>query len=75
MAKNPGKRLAKQLTGTLRLPNVLDTFVKEHPWLNEDESFVKSCLAVKRTIQELRLPMNIIMDVAQQFIEKDEGED
>ena len=75
MAKNPGKRLAKQLTGTMRLPAVLDAFVKEHPWLNEDESFVKSCLAVKRTIQELRLPMNVIMDVAQQFIEKDEGED
>ena len=75
MAKNPGKALAKQLTGTLRLPSVLDNFVKGHPWLNEDESFVKSCLAVKRTIQELRLPLNVIMDVAQQFIEKDEGED
>ena len=71
MAKNPGKRLAKQLTGTLRLPAILDDFVKNHPWLNEDESFVKSCLAVKRTIQELRLPMNVIMDVAQQFVEKD----
>jgi hypothetical protein len=72
--KNPGKRLAKQINGVTKLPGVLDAFVKDHPWLNEDESFVKSCLAVKRTIQELKLPLNLIVDVAQQFM-GDDSED
>ena len=72
--KNPGKKLAKQIQGVVRLPSVLDAFVKEHPWLNEDESFVKSCLAVKRTIQELKLPLNLITDVAQKFMD-DESEE
>jgi hypothetical protein len=71
MSKNPGKALAKQINGVSKLPKILDSFVQNHPWLNEDESFVKSCLAVKRTIQELRLPLNLIVDVANQFIEKD----
>jgi hypothetical protein len=71
MAKNPGKTLAKQINGVSKLPKVLDAFVQNHPWLNEDASFVKSALAVKRTIQELRLPLNVIIDVANQFIEKD----
>ena len=70
--KNQGKRLAKQIQGVVNLPKVLDAFVVNHPWLNEDESFVKSALAVKRTIQELRLPLNVILDVANRFIEKDE---
>lgn len=65
--KNPGKRLRKQVESVLRLPKILDTFVKEQPWLNEDESFVKSALAVKRTIQEMRLPLNLLIDVANQF--------
>lgn len=69
--KNPGKRLAKQIASVTKLPGVLDAFVKDHPWLNEDESFVKSCLAVKRTIQELKLPLNLIVDVAQRFMEDD----
>ena len=72
--KNPGKRLAKQINGVIKLPGVLDTFVKDHPWLNEDESFVKAALAVKRTIQELKLPLNLIVDVAQQFMEDDTEE-
>ena len=74
MAKNPGKKLAKQINGVVKLPGVLDTFVKNHPWLNKDESFVKASLAVKRTIQELKLPLNLIIDVAQQFMGEDTEE-
>ena len=65
-----GERLAKLIVSVLRLPHTLDGFVKQFPWLNEDEGFVKAALAVKRTIQELRLPLNLITDVATQFDEK-----
>lgn len=78
MAKkgNPGARLAKLIVSVLRLPHTIDGMVKEYPWLNQDEGFVKAALAVKRTIQELRLPLNLITDVATQFDEKkDEPED
>ena len=73
--KNPAKALNKLILQFIKFPKTIDQFVKENPWLNEDEGFTKSALAVKRTIQEILLPLNIIMDVASQFDLDKEGED
>jgi hypothetical protein len=73
--KDPGKYLVKQIETVSRLPKVLDSFVTKHPFLNEDESFVKAALAVKRTLQELRLPLNLLTDVATQFMQDDEDKE
>lgn len=72
--KDPGTYLVKQITAVTRLPKVLDHFVTKYPFLNEDEAFVKSALAVKRTIQELGVPLNLLIDVADKFSDKDEGD-
>jgi len=73
--KNPAKALNKLILQFIKFPKTIDQFVKENPWLNEDEGFTKSALAVKRTIQEILLPLNIIMDVASQFDLDKEEED
>ena len=72
---SPGQRLNKVIVSVLRLPHTIDGFVKDNPWLNEDKAFVEAALAVKRTIQELRLPLNLITDVATQFDDKDKQEE
>lgn len=72
--KDPGKHLVKQINTVRVLPKVLDKFVTQHPHLLSDEAYVKSALAVKRTIQELSLPLNLLTDVALQF-SKDDDED
>jgi len=70
-----GQRLNKVIVSVLRLPHTIDGFVKDNPWLNKDRAFVEAALAVKRTIQELRLPLNLITDVATQFDDKDKQEE
>jgi hypothetical protein len=70
--KDPGKYLVKQITAVVRLPKVLDSFIAKHPFLNTDETFVKAALAVKRTIQELGIPINVLTDAAVRFSNVDD---
>jgi hypothetical protein len=70
--KRPGYKLAQHILSVIRLPRALDSFVKNNPWLHESESFVKASLAIKRTIQELNLPLNLVSDIATQC-EEDRG--
>jgi hypothetical protein len=73
--KSTGEKLVENIGRALKIPALVDQYVKEQPHLNHNEAFVEGALAAKDLIQSLRPILTLIIDTTTLFDKKEQTED
>jgi hypothetical protein len=73
--KSTGEKLCEAVGKMLKVPALVDAYVKEQPHLTQNEAFTEAALAAKEVIEATRKLWTLLLDTTTLFDNKQTGDE